>query len=195
MPAVPSQRDWTRGELATAAEVNTNVSNPITFYRQRPMWLAAYITNFSVASDTNYHTLSFSSGDVFVDSENAHAGGDDKIYCVQPGLYVVEAQVLWTANIAGMRRLKFAVVRASTGTFSTIQETGMVSSGQASFAHSGQTNVETSVRLHDPGFYMDAGDYIQFQAGQNSGSSLNLLSGPTGSDKPSWFCIRWVAAN
>lgn len=195
MPAVPNQRDWTRGELATAAEMNTEMANPITFYRQRPMFFGQFDTTLtSIASSTTYAAIAWGGSTQFVDSEGMVAPGSTNIICVRPGLYSLQAQMIWSANTAGVRAGKIGVVRTSTGVFSTVQETGAASSGSSSFLKGGGTpSVETTVRLHDPGLYLDAGDYIQFLYYQNSGSALSLLGTPNGG--LTWAMVRWVAAS
>lgn len=197
MSAVPNQRDWAKGELATAATMNDNIRNPITFYRQRPIWIGQKITNSPLGSSTGYADLTWALGESFPDSENMNVAGNTYITAVRPGLYVLEMQAVFDANAAGTRRVRIGVTRFSTGVFSTIYDHGQGSSGAPSFLHGGstapQTNEETTVQAHDPGTYLATGDKVFFGVGQNSGSTLNVQGNTFGGF--TWACARWVASS
>ena len=193
MSAVPNQRDWAKGELATATTVNDNLRNPITFYRQRPIWLGQKITNSALGSSTNYADLTWALGESFIDSENMNAAGTTYITIVRPGLYALEMLAIFEANVNGVRRCRIGVTRYATGVFSTIYDHGQASSGSASYLHSGMLNEETTVQAHDPGTYLATGDKVFFGVGQNSGSTLNVTGTAAGGN--TWACARWVASS
>lgn len=193
MSAVPNQRDWSKGELVAAATLNDNIQNPITFYRDRPMFLGSKITNSALGSSGGYADLTWNLGDEFVDNENMLAAGNTFITVVRPGLYDLSMLAVFDANAAGVRRVRMGVTRFSTGVFSTIYEHGQASSGAASFLHAGQSNEETTVQAHDPGTFLATGDRVFWGVGQNSGSTLNVQGAAGGG--VTWACARWVAAS
>lgn len=187
MTPVPTQRTWTPGELATAATLNSDVRNPVNFYRQRPMNLNYLIANQSITPTDTWVLVDWSGGEL-VDSEGGGSGG--VITVVRSGLYDISMQGLFDTNTTGGRALKCE--RTTPGLVTTvITETGMISSCSTDFP--GIANVETTVRLCDPGYYLDAGDTLRFYARQTSGGALNLDGHAT--EQYTWCCVRWVASS
>jgi len=188
VPAVPTLRTWVSGEMASAAILNSEIRDPANFYRRTP-WFYGWNNNPSHISVANNVWQAIPWGNSTIDTENGYAGGSaTQIAIVRAGLYEIRGQSLWATNTTGGRAMKVERIQG-TSTRTVITETGMISSCSADFA--GIANVETSVRLGDIGFYLDAGDRIEFFARQNSGGALHLLGHAT--EKWTWASARWVA--
>jgi hypothetical protein len=115
-----------------------------------------------------------------VDDSGTTAEDETKLIAPRSGLYSVTAGMIWTADsVVGSRQLNIKATRLDVG-FTEYVAAEQVPAGPAgaSTIH----NVHGVIRL-------EAGDYVQATAWQNSGGDLAVGQG---SDLRSFFAMEWI---
>lgn len=173
MLPVPSEMTAAVGGILTAAQWNSNVRDAVDFLANPPLFIGYGSTPQAVATsvfvdvalDTNV-----------VDTYGGHSTtSNNSRYVAQvAGYYDLVGQIGYPSNGTGVRSARFYV----NGAVPTLEPLFQIPASA-----SGGTDMQVSGCV-----YLNAGDYVELEAWQNSGSSLSL------SASVSWLTVRWVHA-
>lgn len=190
MPAVPSLRTWSAGELATAAMLNANLRDPDLFCATMPHCLVTNTANVSIPN-TTWTAVTWNTE--VVDSENMHSvlSNTSIINIVRSGLYDVRGCGHFASDVDGSRGVKIEKIAAGSGVRTIVVESGAASSWSA--PEGGSDAMATVVHAGDPGVFLGAGDQLEMSVIHSAGASLNLLGAYP--DMYSWLSVRWVAVS
>lgn len=157
--AVPVPRTWSPFDFVTAAELNTEIHDAVTFLSAPPLFVAAQSATQSIATGTvvpiNFDTET-------VDSYNGHSNtSNNSRYTAQvAGWYLVCGQVAWAGSSAGYRT---SLLTVNGGSF---QNTEMPASASTVFM------VPAVARS----LFLNVGDYVELNGYQTSGAALSTYS-------------------
>ena len=185
MGTVPIQRTWTTGEIATAAELNSNVRDSINFLLATPRAVVSKNTTTSVVSSSTPALITWNTSSV--DTDSMWSGPSSRIYAKTPGRFefwlsvhypFVASQAQSTYVFCGIR----VNANATWGNGTELVQSVRCPSLASGFG----TTVYCSME-----WTMNAGDYAEFWTTQTMGSSQTVSSGS--------FNIaatgQWVAAS
>ena len=161
--------------ILTAAYLNTYVRDNMRFLHNSPMCIAYRPSDQSIA-DSSWSAQGMSS--VLVDTDNISSVGTPSSFTIQtPGVYNINATARWATNGTGRRLMR---INRNTGTL-----LASVQNITPSAAIPCDLNASAA-------WAFAAGDTIQIEVRQNSGSGLNLQA----SDTPLGYSINvlWVGA-
>lgn len=164
---------FTVGKIPTKSELDT-LGTDIA-YLAGPPYCDLYLTAAqNVASGTSYLSITFDTEAADTDTMHSTSVNTSRITATTAGLYLVMGTAAIAANATGYRGLRIA----KNGTTDVTRDQSPTTS--AASAH--WLNVVGFVRL-------SAGDYVELQALQNSGSALALSTGVGATT----FQARWVS--
>lgn len=165
MPAVPQTKaTWTDGtDALSSTNLHAYLRDPIRYLMSRPVAQLRRNSAQSVPTGT-WTAINFTVEDI--DSDPDGIGGhstssNTSRYTVRyPGLYQITGGVGWDANTTGRRGIRLA-------------KNGTVIDGSAVLAPANSAG-ETAYPARPTLVTLDEGDYVEMQAYQASGGSLNL---------------------
>lgn len=200
--AIPSPVTWEQSELVNAAKMNSQVRNGIRFF------FATGIRPFTVVTRTA-GTVSLTSGvlttvtwnNFIVDDDDMWPGSGQRLVIRTPGLYDIRAQYFALGNTTGGNQGVRAVtinrivggegapvVLSRGGTAASYCEPDNVGNGPVA-SQPMDTVCRTQVYQS-----LNAGDELEMQIFQDSGSSIPTVHGGT-TGLQTYFSARWIAAN
>jgi hypothetical protein len=158
MASPPSVRTWVTGETVTAADMNDNISDVLSFLLAPPVFQGRATSTQSVGNSSSTAVL-LNAEDV--DSAGGHSlvTNTSRYTFVYPGWYRGGGGVSYAANATGTRAAELFVNAAIINGGSTML---------AAFA-----SVTCRVPTRSMLFYGNVGDYLELDAFQNSGGALN----------------------
>lgn len=149
------------GSVLTAAQLNSNVRDAINFVINRPVCdlrqtVAQALTN-------NAHTLiTFDTEDVDNDNMHSPTTNPTRMTAQTAGRFTISAAVSFATNTSGRRLTSWFV--NGTELSSAQLEFGIAVSGNA-----------TQICSRTREIFLNVGDYLEADAFQNSGGSLNTV--------------------
>lgn len=182
MGAVPILRTWSVGEVATAAELNSNVRDAINFLLSVPRCIVTRSTSLTVNPGAAPSAIGF---DVeTVDNDTMHASSNSSMQVHTAGMYECFIQVHYNA-LTGQGETAYCFVgfqlNGSTwGTGSWVTQDVRCFSGNAGFGTSCQVGLDLK---------MNSGDQVSFFVAQTGSASVSINSGNFGSQAT----LQWVA--
>lgn len=171
--AYTTPKTWTAGEIVTAANMNQQVRDNISFLANPPACRVYNNANISTTSGASALALTFNSERYDTDGMHSTSVNTDRITINTAGLYVITADVWFASNATG-RRAAFVNLNG------IVTITGLVIS--ATNGDDTDMNLATTYKLA-------AGDYLQVLVQQNSGGALNVRG--VGNVSPE-FSATWV---
>ena len=182
---VPVMRTWTDGEVVTAAEMNSNVRDPINFLISPPRCLlttsagATFSSNASPTVITQWDTPLVNTDGIW------SSGNPQRMTANTPGLYEVQMYLHFPwVTVSGNTSYQCGITLNAGGTWSgsaaLVEATGLGSADQ---------NLGTSVNCVVVQ-YLNKGDYLEFYEAQDSGSNSSPIAGPFGL----LASVRWIAS-
>lgn len=178
MATVPAPRTWTVGELLTAAKMNTDLRDGLTFLLSPPRGLLHKSTNQSVPNNA-YTSITWNSEQY--DNDGAHSD------ITNPGRY--------TAQTAGWFEfhalIQFDAISATGERIAQFLKNGAGSPFGMMEIRPSSVNAATCLIMGWS--LMSVGDFVEAQAYQSSGGALNVL--PTFNSAPSYLIARWIGKN
>ena len=174
MAAIPSQRTWSVGEVVTAAMLNDDVRDAITFFVSvRPKALLRQTVAQSLTNNV-WGSITFDTEDHDNDTAHSTVTNTSRYTAVTAGWYRVSGVVTVASAGSGQRGARWAV----NGTVLNASRT------QHNTSAAGATDVAACGRL----VFLSAGDYVELQGFQNSGGALNTA---VVADEQSQMSITW----
>ncbi|HEU4967261.1 MAG TPA: hypothetical protein VFT53_07390 [Candidatus Saccharimonadales bacterium] len=173
-PSVPT---WPVGGAMTAAWINTNIRDAITFLANPPLGVFTSTSAQTLANNT-WTSIAFNA--TTVDTYNGHSNSTNNTrYTAQvAGYYELSGGLAFVPNASGTRNAMWGV----NGT--RIQKTG----GGNDIGSSANDNPATP-NTHQ--VFLNVNDYVELFGLQLSGGNLNTQN--TG-DFGCMMCVRWVHA-
>lgn len=182
MGTVPILRTWSVGEIATAAELNSNVRDSINFLLATPRIVLTSSVSTNVTGTHTPATFAFNSE--VIDTDTMHTGSNAFATCNTPGLFDVFFQVHYPA-LTGQGQnhyvfCAFQVNSSSWGGGSFITQDLRCMSTVSGFGTSCFVGQDLP---------LNAGDQVWFFVAQTTTSTLTIPSGQFGSQAT----LQWVA--
>jgi hypothetical protein len=173
--AVPSPRTWVDLDSLDTTNLNGGVRDPMTFVMDKPLFQGRQTVAQSIATST-FVAITFTTGED-IDSEAGHdTGSNTSRYVAQEdGWYRCTGAVVWENNATG-RRLCRWTKNGTAVNGSRIDLTAM-SVG------------ETIVPARDMVISLSAGDYVELEGWQSSGT--NRVTVVT-TESQSTMTVEWV---
>lgn len=172
--AYTTPRTWVAGDVLTAAQLNTDVRDNISFLANPPSAIARRAASQSIANAT-WTLITFDTEDRDTDGMFTVASGD-RITIVTAGLYHVEFKAAFSVNVNGDRAFQICKgIVVDTGGFAR-------ATGKA-------TAIDSSATIGGD-IPLIAGDTLSFQVYQNSAGALNTEATAYGHPRAS---ARWVS--
>lgn len=163
MATTPTFRDWTAGEVAAAAYLNTDVRDAGNFFLSPP---SAFIyksgADQSINNDT-WTAITMNAEDFDTDSMHSTSVNTERITCVTPGIYLLHGSLRFTANATGKRGAE--ILYGATGA----EAARTIHPATATGDH--YIDVTRIFQIAT----VDAPSYFQLQGYQNSGGALNVM--------------------
>lgn len=202
--AVPSPRTWEQSELANATMLNSQIRDAIRFF------FANGVRPFTILTRTA-GTVNLTSGSLtpvtwnnfLVDDDNMWPGSSDNRLVIRtPGLYDIRGQYFALGNTAGgnqgVRVVTINRIVGGEGSPVVLSRSGAAASwcepdgvGGTWIVDSQPMDTVCRTQVYQS---LDAGDELEMQIYQNSGSAIpTVYSGTTGLQ--TYFSARWIAAN
>lgn len=172
LPGTPTT--YVDGEQITAALLNAELRDSLAFLRQPPLLKVRGVAAQAIANAT-YTAVTFDTNDLLRDLTHSTSTNPTRLVVATAGVYQLAGQVSWNANTTGSRVARWAV----NGTGVDVQSAYTASAAMITFPAP-----TIAVQLA-------AGDYVELQAYQSSGGSLNLNAG--GSNATSAL-MTWLGA-
>lgn len=189
---VPTLKTWSTGELATAAQMNSNVRNSVDFLISKPF---VFLTNTTTQSIPDATWTEATWNTEIVDSENMHSTVSDTadVTIVHTGLYAIRGCAFWSPNLNGGRGVAVDKIDPVTAAVTTLVRSGTWnSSGTAGVGTAGSVSEFTSCSFLI-WKQLNSGDTVHMVVRQDSGGALNLFSAYSSTDVYSYLSLRWVA--
>lgn len=167
---VPSQNTYTVGEKLTAALMNKNVRDAVTFLAAPPIFVGVATTGQSIPNNSG---TPVAINTTTVDTYGGHSNttNNSRYTAIVAGYYRIFGQAGWLTNGNGVR-------------VSAIYLNGVVTFAQTKVAAvSGDT---MTVQATHPELYLNVGDYVEQYVVQTSGGSLTTALNFTA------FAITWL---
>jgi hypothetical protein len=159
MATVPVPRTWTVGELLTAAKLNVDVRDALSFLLAPPL---AILTKNGVQSVTSgsYVALTWPTEQVDRDGGHSTSTNTNRYTAQTAGYYLLNEWNEWgLTSTSGYRRIGFRI----NGVTITAQEA--------------RTSTPSMAMSHLSGLaFLSVNDYVEVMVDQNSGSALDVAS-------------------
>lgn len=175
--ALSTPRTWVTGELVTAAMMNQDVRDNISFLANAPGCSVRHSTSQSVANAT-WQAIVFDTEDDDASGMHSTSSLTSRITIAAAGVYIFLASLEFVPNATGSRGIGFRL--NGSGASPTHPYNMHVNNGAGL-----GTAAQSSLRRK-----MAAGDYLEVLGWQNSGGALNV-GGPS-FNMPS-FSAQWVS--
>ena len=173
MATVPVQDTFAVSEVVTAAKLNKNVRDSVTFLKRPPCASVVASVAGSVPTGSAGYRPSF--GTVVDDSDGMfNVSNPTRLTVNTAGLYRVSAAFAFALNATGSRGFQFVINNAT-------RIRGAASGSNA--AYYAELNNTFTYRFN-------VGDYVEIEATQNSGAALaNVVA-----DSATRLDMHWLAA-
>lgn len=191
--SLPSPRTWAANDLVTAPRLRADAANAIAFLSARPMFAGQVTTGRSWASGSDLPMMLDSE---LYDSWNGHQPGTavsgsqnpSQYYAQVPGWYLCRSAPAFNFTSITPAVMAGSLQGVTGGTSWGPQRGPLVLCGSGSPPVTQCVDLIAMSATGPPG---GAGDYVQFDAFQSSGSSVNLNAAPVQLPAAS---ARWACA-
>jgi hypothetical protein len=173
---VPSPRTWAVGELLTAAKLNTDLRDGLSFLLSPPRALLHKTATQTFASST-WTTITWDSEQYDNDSGHSNVTNPSRYTVQTAGWWEFHAEMMFQTTAGGDRGGRF--LKNATG--NPIGE-----------HMSGSATVINGVTIHAWAL-MSVGDYIESLGWQNSGATIGVLN--TWNLSPNFLFAKWIGIN
>jgi hypothetical protein len=176
--AVPTPKTWVAAEFVDAAEFNVELRDTFNFLLAPPRCYA-FKTSDGALANASWGALNFN-GELY-DSNAAHDNSTNNTRLVAPesGLYTIIAHTMFETSSAGLRLID---VRKNANAV----QTGGTDLSMVVQAGNGTTEARLIVAVDAQ---LNAGDYVESFAWQNSGAPLNVIGGAANC----FLSFRWAS--
>lgn len=190
MATVPAPRTWVPGDALTAARMNTELRDALTFFLNRPRTRLRQSVVQSVASST-WAPVTWDIEDF--DTDNMHSGTNSYLVAVTAGLYQVDAVVAFASTTPaagasiGQRGCRLEIYTSANPVWSPVPGRSMtpnMSQGATAVA-TGVIDVDLSRTL-----YLNVGDQVRVAAYQTSGAAVSTAAT---ADSCSFLDLTWIS--
>jgi hypothetical protein len=170
---VPSQRDWSAGEVVTAAMLNANVRDAMNFVLARPDAMLRQTVAQSLPHAT-WTDIAWDVEDLDSDSGHSTTSNTSRYTAVTAGWYLVGGVVNISNSSTGVRATRLAV------------NGNPVLGSQVMVP---PTVLNTAVPVVSRLVFLNVGDFITVEAFQSSGSAVSTT---ITAEAQSCFTAHWV---
>lgn len=160
---VPVQRTWSPGEIATGAELNSNMRDAINFLLNVPT-LQCYNSVTQSVTNSTWTQLAMDTNVYDTYAGHSTVTNNARYTAQVAGIYLVIGRSAWATNATGVRGAA-VTTNGSTPGATTPSVIGPTSSTSV-------PSVEVVAFIQ-----MAAGDYVTAWGFQSSGGALNTLAG------------------
>jgi hypothetical protein len=168
-PILPAPRTWAANDKATAALMNANVRDGVTFRLTPPLFKLSTTVNTSVPTST-FTAIPWATADADTYGGWAVSPNPTRYTCQVAGWYYVAASVQYAPGAGASRRVASLWIN---GAVARQQEWQPVLTFAAAVPCAGFV-------------FLTKGDYLEFKAWQNTGGALNI------GGSPSFIIGAWV---
>jgi len=189
--SLPSPRTWSAGDLVTTPRLRADVEDAIAFLSNRPMFIGQNTSGRSWASGSD---LGLGLDTEVTDNWNGHvtttsgSPNSAQYWCQVPGWYLCRSAPAFSYTSSTQAMFAGGLEGLSSGVSFGAWRGPLVLDGST---HPPVPQCIDLVALFNTGPPGGSGDYVQFDAFQNTGSSVNLVSAATQLPTAS---ARWVCA-
>ncbi|MFE5369259.1 hypothetical protein [Streptomyces mirabilis] len=191
MATLPTQDSYTAGVPVTAPVLNKNVRDALNFLLAPPQVLLTRSTSWTLASASNPRLITeWNSEIVDTDGMWNPTPNPSRLTAQTPGLYELTIFVHYPSALNGGSGNVICGIQlnANGGVWAGTPESRIAEDGRPLNNGTSPSSGTSSDLVVEQ--YMNAGDYVEFYAGQSSGSSASM-----GANAFSLFCAaRWVAS-
>lgn len=173
--AYTTPRTWVAGEYPTAAQMNANVRDNISFLANPPACRVFHNATISHTTSAAWQTLTFNSERFDTAAMHDTATNNPRITFTVGGLYLIGGHVEFAAHATGMRGLR--IQHSSGVTLAATHNAAVTTAGVS------QHVLVTTVAAQA------AGQYVVLDAWQNSGGALSIFS--AAASTPEFWAV-WV---
>jgi hypothetical protein len=177
MGSVPSFRTWVAGEIVTAAYMNANVRDAGNFMIGEPIAELRQATLQPVAT-ASFTSISLDASDIDSDGGHSNVTNNSRYTGKTAGWFQFSGGASFATNGTGSRGTQWA--KNGTG----VVASGVLGASSGAAFASWVAARTKFIQLNG------STDYVELQAFQSSGGSLNTVVG-AGSD-PANMSVRWV---
>ena len=161
---VPVQRTWNVNDVVTAAMMNSNVRDAVNFLSAPPVFVGTSTVAQSFASGGAATAVTLNNNVIDTYSGHSVTTNNADYFASVAGYYFVSGGIAWaTTAAAGARQFYITVNGNSTTPLAYVGP----AIGTASYFQ--QMSASGVV-------YLNVADYVQMQAGQNSGAALSTVA-------------------
>lgn len=191
--SLPSPRTWAANDLVTVPRLRADAVDAIAFLLQRPTFAGQVTTGKSYASGSDLPLFLDSE---IIDNWNGHQPGTAVNGTQNPAAYYCQVPGWYLCRSAPAFQYTSATQAAFAGSLEGLSNGGSFGPSRGQLVLDGSTNPPVAqcidlVKLVITGPPGGSGDYVQFDALQTSGGSVNLVSAATQLPAGS---ARWVCA-
>lgn len=166
MATVPTPKTFSVNEVLTASTMNTEIRDAQKFLLDPPRVFAQNVTAISVPNAA-YAAVALITEQYDTDGMHDTVTNNSRFTCITPGLYDLKAMIYWTSNSTGMRGAQIRL------------------NGATALSYDFRPSQATLIQQTCVDWYLNAGDYVELLAYQNSGAALNTQN--------VFMSARWVA--
>lgn len=174
MATVPSTFTFSAGSVLTAAELNTYLSNAVSFFLSVPTCELRQTIAQSIAN-SSATTILFDTEDVDTDGMHSTTTNTSRVTAQTAGRYQVSGGVGFAANATGLRETYWAV-NGSTNNGSDVETPSIAA-------------VTLAIPARTKTIFLNVNDYVELGCVQASGGALNTAV--VAADQPN-MTVRWV---
>lgn len=166
MAAIPSPPTITVGQKVTAAYLNASIRDAVNFLTAQPLCVvtSSVVQNLTTSTQT---PLTFDTEATDSDAMHSTVSATSRLTAITPGWYLLTGTVTFAANATGDRFVSFLINGAT--------ELARVDQMTVTTASRGPSLTTSTV------LFLNAGDYVELTAWQNSGATLATALGGGGS--------------
>uniref|UniRef100_UPI003F4980F1 hypothetical protein n=1 Tax=Pseudonocardia sp. CA-138482 TaxID=3240023 RepID=UPI003F4980F1 len=186
--AVPVLRTWTSGELATSAEMNSNLRDGGSFVLFPPYVFMTKNAPVSIPAST-WTAVSWDAEMVDTDHMWANSPNPTRITASTTGRYDVQVSAMFAGPGAAEETLRAVQIRKNAGGSAAGGTQLIAASEVATNTAAWPASVHTSVWP-----LLTSGDYIEMFVWQSSSAALNLLCQTVG-DMQTFCSAQWFATS
>ena len=167
--AYTTPRTWVTGELVTAAFMNANVRDNVSFLANPPTCLVYHNATQSIANNT-FTPAAFNSETNDTDTMHDTVTNNTRITFKTAGIYIITFNCAWPTNGVGERQVNFFLNNTADIAGDSKASAGVTGDVRHSVTHKDKFAVN---------------DYIEARVFQNSGGALVLQVNPR-------FTATWI---
>ncbi len=175
MATVPSTFTFAAGAVLTAAELNTYVSYPVSYFLAPPLFIGRQASATQSTTSGSWTSILLDTEEIDRDGGHSTTTNTSRYTAQTAGYYTVNAIVAWNSNSTGARATRLAV-------------NGSAVAGRA-VAWQAAASLITASEISAPVF-LNVGDYVEMQGNQVSGGSLSTS---INADFAPMMSCRWMS--